>query len=626
MAWESKGSGLPPASLQLLVPPVRLMSAFIWRLVQHNRVLQYDKVLDFITLTTSIVPELLSPCQRAHLTMDLRARLVLEMCRHDGVANLQKIQEHLDKIHTCCAEVGSVEQMVSGNKVKTSYTNFASLVQSLLNVPLEKEAFFQDIFPTVYGSSYDKRLKQLVSQFLFKLEQLLPVPNLEQTAAWLTETASMSEEFERSLSEPLALRTLLLHHAQLGNLSTTSNSHPEDLLLPTLGLPSSNGVSKGTESHNDDDDDDYTDEEDTVAGEDSEEDKRKYSNAASVDWLPKMESGGASSLFTCPQCPYTHRLIRRVQEHIQKKHRTTSFEKTIQRKALKSRAAKKHKQGGDLEEKGNQNLKNCRAKIQQSAQKRRDSENKAQRRRKEPAAEDKRFLSTRPVSKNFTEDETKCGKCGKVFEHPNQLKTHIRLHSFAYSCGQCEKGFTSLSGYYQHQRLHKKGRNFTCAKCKKAFLCGYSLRQHERLHEGPFTLCAVCGKGFSKTGITRHMQMHRGERNYLCTTCGKSFLSSGELLLHTRSHTGETPYTCVRCGKGFSCKSHLNVHTRSHTGERPYLCAECPKRFLTLNCLKRHRLSHNGAKPFKCPDCGKDFSQRGNMKRHMTTHKPESST
>lgn len=69
------GSVLPPASLQLLVPPVRLMSAFIWRLVQHNRVLQYDKVLDFITLTTSVVPELLSPCQRARLTMDLRARV-----------------------------------------------------------------------------------------------------------------------------------------------------------------------------------------------------------------------------------------------------------------------------------------------------------------------------------------------------------------------------------------------------------------------------------------------------------------------------------------------------------------------------------------------------------------------
>lgn len=70
---------LPLASLQLLVPPVRLMSAFIWQLVQHNRVLQYDKLLDFITLTTSIVPELLSPRQRAQLTTDLRARVRLEL-------------------------------------------------------------------------------------------------------------------------------------------------------------------------------------------------------------------------------------------------------------------------------------------------------------------------------------------------------------------------------------------------------------------------------------------------------------------------------------------------------------------------------------------------------------------
>lgn len=42
-----------------------------------------------------------------------------------------------------------------------------------------------------------------------------------QTAAWLTETTSLSEEFERCLSEPLALKTLLLHHCQLGNLSAS---------------------------------------------------------------------------------------------------------------------------------------------------------------------------------------------------------------------------------------------------------------------------------------------------------------------------------------------------------------------------------------------------------------------
>lgn len=58
-----------------------------------------------------------------------------------------------------------------------------------------------------------------LQQACFKLVTLSP--SVFQTAAWLTETASLSEEFEQSLSEPLALRTLLLHQAQLGNLGTS---------------------------------------------------------------------------------------------------------------------------------------------------------------------------------------------------------------------------------------------------------------------------------------------------------------------------------------------------------------------------------------------------------------------
>lgn len=439
-------------------------------------------------------------------------------------------------------------------------------------------------------------------------------------------------------------------------LYTASQSSPEDLPVPVLSFSGSNGVSRSRDRDSIRCLDDHAHVEEKVSGEDSEEDTSQSSKAALVDWLPKLESGqknpntstasrmdgdpnnhlsnflltchpadGAASQFTCTHCSYTCRLTGRAQQHSLKLHQTTSFKKTPRRQSVESHAAKKLKQGGDSEDKVNDILTKFRARIRKSSRQTGNLKTKRQRRRKEPVAEDKRFLSNRPIRKTFTEDETKCAKCDKVFEHPNQLKTHVRLHSFPYSCIQCEKGFTSLSGYYQHQRLHKKGRNFTCGKCKKTFLCSYSLRQHERLHEGPSTLCNVCGKGFSKTGITRHMRMHLGKRNYLCTTCGKCFLSSGELLLHTRSHTGETPYTCVRCGKGFSCKSHLNVHMRSHTGERPYLCAECPKRFLTQNCLKRHRLSHNGVKPFKCPGCGREFSQRGNMNRHMATHKQESS-
>lgn len=69
------GSPLPPASLHLLVPPVRLMSAFVWKVVQGHSVMQYDKLVDFISLVTEMVPELLSPSQRAQLILGLRARV-----------------------------------------------------------------------------------------------------------------------------------------------------------------------------------------------------------------------------------------------------------------------------------------------------------------------------------------------------------------------------------------------------------------------------------------------------------------------------------------------------------------------------------------------------------------------
>ncbi|XP_035806058.1 zinc finger protein 883-like [Amphiprion ocellaris] len=631
MAWKSKGSALPPASLQLLVPPVRLLSAFMWQVVQQHSVMQYDKLVDFISLVTEMVPELLSPSQRAQLILGLRATLVLELCRGDGVANLQTIQSHLDKIHTCSSELSSSDQMASADLLKKSYSNFASLVQNILNVPFEKELFFQEVFPANYGSAFNQKIQQLVSVFLSRLEQLLPIPDLQQTTAWLTET-SVSEDLGQHLSEPVALKSLLLHHKQMGTLSSAWSSSEGDIILSILALPSQTGVERFTETYSeDDDDDDYDDEEGALALEDLEEDSSQSSDVTADDWLPKKKSGPLPRLFICPQCSFTHRIKRKVQEHIQTEHHATA---PNQKKKCVKKAGRKTLQK-------NQDLNAAKAKVESNSEKQRkrkqkdgvdkkrerkqkdNLENKERRRRKEPTGEDKRFLSTRPVNKNFTEEETKCLMCEKVFEHPNQLKTHMKLHGFRYRCSQCEKGFTSPSGYYQHQRLHKKGRIFTCKQCNKGFLCNYSLKQHERLHDGPANLCNICGKRFSKAGITRHMQMHRGEKNYLCTTCGKSFLSSGELLLHNRTHTGETPYTCVHCGKGFSSKSHLNVHVRSHTGERPYLCSECPKRFLTLNCLKRHTLSHNGLKPFKCPNCDREFSQQGNLKRHQATHKQD---
>jgi len=69
------GAPLPLCALRLLVPPIRLVSAAIWQTVQQKVVADYGMLEEFVSMVTDIVPELLTPRQRAQLIMGLRARV-----------------------------------------------------------------------------------------------------------------------------------------------------------------------------------------------------------------------------------------------------------------------------------------------------------------------------------------------------------------------------------------------------------------------------------------------------------------------------------------------------------------------------------------------------------------------
>nr|XP_008281176.1 PREDICTED: uncharacterized protein LOC103358119 [Stegastes partitus] len=63
------------SSVHLLVAPLRLMSACMWQVAQDRNVDQYDKLAEFITLVTEMVPELLNYKQRTQLILRLGARV-----------------------------------------------------------------------------------------------------------------------------------------------------------------------------------------------------------------------------------------------------------------------------------------------------------------------------------------------------------------------------------------------------------------------------------------------------------------------------------------------------------------------------------------------------------------------
>ncbi|CAG04154.1 unnamed protein product, partial [Tetraodon nigroviridis] len=62
-------------SLRLFIPPLRLVSAAMWQVIQRGHVQDYGMVEEFISTVSEIVPELLNADQKAELLLGLRARV-----------------------------------------------------------------------------------------------------------------------------------------------------------------------------------------------------------------------------------------------------------------------------------------------------------------------------------------------------------------------------------------------------------------------------------------------------------------------------------------------------------------------------------------------------------------------
>ncbi|CDQ94318.1 unnamed protein product [Oncorhynchus mykiss] len=98
---KEKGPFLPPASLRLLVPPLRLVSAALWQVVQRRDVMDYGLVEEFVVTVLDVVPDLMSYREKVQLIMGLRAQLVLKLLFSEHLADSDTIQSHLNRMKTC---------------------------------------------------------------------------------------------------------------------------------------------------------------------------------------------------------------------------------------------------------------------------------------------------------------------------------------------------------------------------------------------------------------------------------------------------------------------------------------------------------------------------------------------
>ncbi|XP_030018477.1 TERF1-interacting nuclear factor 2 [Sphaeramia orbicularis] len=234
---KQNDTALPFVALQLLAPPVRLVSAALWKVMKQRDVMQYGVVEEFVTSACETVPGLLTMRHQGKLALGLRARLILELCSTEPDAKL--IEMHLKRI--CAPTASSSSSVKKDLKILKTVECFHSHVKILLSDPIERERYFKEEFPVEYGQKFDQELEKLLWEFLIRLDQFFPVPNLAQTVSWLSEVPLVLEECARAATQPQLLKILLEHQTCLGHLETAASLPPNmgDSILASLSLPPS---------------------------------------------------------------------------------------------------------------------------------------------------------------------------------------------------------------------------------------------------------------------------------------------------------------------------------------------------------------------------------------------------
>ncbi|XP_031421053.1 uncharacterized protein LOC105908810 isoform X5 [Clupea harengus] len=489
----SSHASVPSSSLRLWVPPLRLLSAFMWQVAEQRRVEYYTRLEEFVSVVLEMVPDLMTAKERVELLLGLRATFILELCHDQPSLTLQIMQPHLESI-SLIAESASIDE--SGDRTgEVAVRNFVDLIQTLLRSPTYRWQFFQDIYPLHYGPKYDTALQSLVWEFLCRLEKLLPVPSFHQAAYWFNEDSSLLEDSLQIVSDPKKMQILLLHFKRFAHLDPGSSSSPimADTILSTLSGKAEKCLSTPHETQG-------SMNEAGRHGDMNEEDRHGDVDEGDIQTeLDKEDRHGDLDEGD-------------IQTELDKEDRHGDLSKSSM-----IRHNRAHTEGKIAPQLGHTCLE-CGKSF-----------------------ESKRTLTDHQTT-HTGERPYLCSYCGKTFRRKYVLTCHIRVHTGErpYGCSVCGRRFMQHSNLVSHKRLHTGERPYLCSFCGKGFAASGSLLVHTRNHTGERLFkCEFCGKGYIMSShLDKHRRSHTKQKPYVCSVRKKQFSTVRHLKNDMRTHTG----------------------------------------------------------------------------------------
>uniref|UniRef100_A0A3P8U4L0 C2H2-type domain-containing protein n=2 Tax=Amphiprion percula TaxID=161767 RepID=A0A3P8U4L0_AMPPE len=462
----SKGDSLPLASLRLLVPPLQLMTASMWQVLKKQDVMNYWKVAEFVSFVVDMVPELLMYKHRTQLNLGLRARYILELCRSEQLIKPEFILSYLDKIPSSHRTLVDVKE----SEEEEVMLNFLELIQTLLKDPEERRDFFLEVFPAEYGIQFDSDLQTLFWEFLCRLAQLLPVPDLEQIVSWLGAECSVMEDCVQSVSEPTDLKNLLQHHKRLGHLEQhVPPSSMGDSILSSLAAVPSSKMTKPVEESN---------QSDLVQGLSEDTHTVSFVDDVAVEIITvtdyaEVELGASTDIEVVmgENCFEGTDACSVVEDSLV----VLPEEKTREEEAEEA-----------TQDKVQIVLKNTCLE----------------------ASKDK-LVSSQHKTPMGPHD---CPDCEKKFKFASSLIAHRVIHTGErpHRCSDCGRCFSFRQSLDRHKHTHKTRRKYDCVICGETFQSLSARTEHKQTHmeEGVY-MCFQCNKKFNwEVALARHLKTH----------------------------------------------------------------------------------------------------------------------